>query len=214
MQILLSQAVEDTSNAVPYSGPYPQLGSLLVLYYLFTPRLYPRFFSVLGFEFSEKSLTYLFAFQVIFSGGWSGTVLPTICGAFSGFLSSTDKLPLNRMELIPEFLYKIAERIFGGIFADRGPQIVIFRNGRRNRGNGSNGTALDASMLQRQLLSSGVRAFPGIGGVQQMTPPALPSEESISQLTAMGFERDAVIQALRASDNNLEVAANRLLTGT
>jgi hypothetical protein len=31
---------------------------------------------------------------------------------------------------------------------------------------------------------------------------------------ALGFDRAAVVRALRASDNNIEVAANRLLTGT
>jgi len=41
-----------------------------------------------------------------------------------------------------------------------------------------------------------------------------PSEEAIQTLTAMGFEMDAVVSALRQADNNVEHAANRLLSGS
>jgi hypothetical protein len=41
-----------------------------------------------------------------------------------------------------------------------------------------------------------------------------PSQEAIETLTAMGFEREAVIRALRLCDNNVEHAANRLLSGS
>jgi len=40
-----------------------------------------------------------------------------------------------------------------------------------------------------------------------------PSPEAIEQLTAMGFELDAVIRALREADDNVEHAAIILLTG-
>lgn len=38
-----------------------------------------------------------------------------------------------------------------------------------------------------------------------------PSEESIALLMGLGFDRDTVIRVLRASGNNPEAAANRLL---
>lgn len=44
-------------------------------------------------------------------------------------------------------------------------------------------------------------------------PPPPPPEEAITQLTNMGFDRQAVINALQQSDNNVEAAANRLLMG-
>lgn len=62
------------------------------------------------------------------------------------------------------------------------------------------------------------------GGVQQRRPAAMPaaaapvpppeppSEDAIINLISMGFERDAVVQALQDSNNNVEVAANRLLS--
>jgi len=44
-------------------------------------------------------------------------------------------------------------------------------------------------------------------------PPAHPppSEEAVELLLSMGFERQAVIQALQQTDNNIEAAANRLM---
>ena len=41
----------------------------------------------------------------------------------------------------------------------------------------------------------------------------LPAEKAICQLTYMGFDREAAIEALKHTDNNVEAAANRLLTG-
>ena len=38
-----------------------------------------------------------------------------------------------------------------------------------------------------------------------------PDDASISRLMSMGFERDAVVSALRANGNNVEAAANSLL---
>jgi hypothetical protein len=53
-------------------------------------------------------------------------------------------------------------------------------------------------------------AIPQYDQMPLMTPP---SEENINQLHAMGFDREAVVRALTESDNNLEHAANRLLSG-
>ena len=68
-----------------YSGPYPQLGAVLALYHRFTPRVYPKFLGILGYDFSEKSLVYALCAQVIFSGGWS-TFVPAFVGFISGIL--------------------------------------------------------------------------------------------------------------------------------
>jgi len=52
------------------------------------------------------------------------------------------------------------------------------------------------------------------GGTNAAIPaaaPPPPSEEAINALMGMGFDREAVVQALRSSGNNLEAAANVLL---
>eukprot|EP00547_Thalassionema_nitzschioides_P018461 CAMPEP_0194239108 /NCGR_PEP_ID=MMETSP0158-20130606/5676_1 /TAXON_ID=33649 /ORGANISM="Thalassionema nitzschioides, Strain L26-B" /LENGTH=111 /DNA_ID=CAMNT_0038973513 /DNA_START=663 /DNA_END=998 /DNA_ORIENTATION=- len=42
--------------------------------------------------------------------------------------------------------------------------------------------------------------------------PTPPPESAIEQLTSMGFDRDSVLTALQASQNNVERAADILLT--
>lgn len=41
--------------------------------------------------------------------------------------------------------------------------------------------------------------------------PVEPSDEAISRLMGMGFERDAVVAALRGAQNNEQLAVNRLI---
>mmetsp|Transcript_24595 Transcript_24595/g.42093 ORF Transcript_24595/g.42093 Transcript_24595/m.42093 type:complete len:305 (-) Transcript_24595:308-1222(-) len=181
-----------------YSGPYPQLGAVLALYHKFTPRQYPKFFGALGYDFSEKSLTYGLCAQVIFSGGLS-TLIPTVVGLFCGKIS----VGLSSTEL-PEFVYSMAQ-FFGKAIEDEAPAIMMSRTVQR-------GAAERANRPRR--------APNGGGGVGRAAPPAAaprppppPPEEAIAQLTSMGFERQAVIRALQQSDNNVEAAANRLLMG-
>ena len=52
----------------------------------------------------------------------------------------------------------------------------------------------------------------GGGGFQPLPVSAPPSEESISMLTSMGFNRQDAVNALMRSDNNVAVAANNLLS--
>ena len=100
-----------------YSGPYPQLGAVLALYHRFTPRLHPKFFGVLGYDFSEKSLTYGLCAQVILSGGFS-TIIPALVGFISGMLS----VNFSENEL-PEFVYSLGHVVGKSLFIDEGMYI-------------------------------------------------------------------------------------------
>ena len=188
---------------VRYSGPYPVLGAVLYLFHVYAPRLYPKFFGLMGFDFSEKSLQYIFALQVLFSGGM-GTVQPVLCGAIAGAMYTTSMLPFHNL-ILPESLFDWLESDV--------PQTLT---GRRGRGTARGGAGAGGGAGGRQ----GQRMAPNFGGAaaamaaaQQPPPPPPPSEEAISQLTAMGFDRQAVIRALGQTDNNVEAAANRLLSG-
>jgi len=75
------------------SGPYSLLGSLLYLYHKFTPRLHPKFFGVLGFDFSEKAVQYALTLQLLYAEGWSVT-LPFLHGMAAGLLCTTPPLRL------------------------------------------------------------------------------------------------------------------------
>lgn len=184
-----------------YSGPYPQLGAVLALYHKFTPRLHPKFYGVLGYDFSEKSLTYGLCAQVLLSGGLS-TIVPMAVG----FLSGTLSVNLSENEL-PELVYSFGQSI-GKSFADEVPAVMMSRTVQRGAERGNR---------PRRAPSGGGRAAAPVAGPAAAPmaprPPPPPPEEAIGQLTSMGFERQAVVRALQQTDNNVEAAANRLLMG-
>jgi len=175
-----------------YSGPYPQLGAVLALYHKFTPRMHPKFYGILGYDLSEKSLTYGLCAQVIVSGGLS-SIVPVMFGFISGLIS----VSWSETEL-PEFVYSICEFV-GKTIVDEAPAIMMSRAVQRGAERGNQ---------PRRAPSGGRPAAPAAP-----RPPPPPSEEAIAQLTGMGFEREAVIRALQQADNNVEAAANRLLMG-
>lgn len=107
-----------------YSGPYPQLGAVLALYHKFTPRLYPKFFGVLGQDFSEKSLTYGLCTQVFLCGGPS-TAVPAAVGFLAGSLS----LKLSETQL-PELAYSLGRSV-GNVFVDEVPAVMMSREVQR-----------------------------------------------------------------------------------
>lgn len=236
-QIICSQTLHD-GGARYNPGPYPLLGALLFLYHRYTPRLHPRFFGALGFDFSEKAITYFFALQAIFSGGIA-TLIPAVCGAVGGYICSAPSLPMHKAEM-PDFVYDVCGAV-GGALADEGHRPIVMSRrhagaaggGRRGGVPAGAGAATGGNRRQQQRLVPDAGGFgePGaamgmgmgsMGGAaappqpqfEAPPPPPPPSEEAIAQLTGMGFEREAVIQALQRSDNNVEVAANHLLSGT
>jgi hypothetical protein len=179
-----------------YSGPYPQLGAVLYLYHKYTPRLHPKFFGVLGYDFSEKSLTYGLCAQVVLSGGWS-TVIPSLFGCLAGSMC----VKWSEVEM-PELFYGAASAV-GRVFADEAPAVMMARSVQRG-----------AQTRPRRRNNGGQQRAPAVPTVvQPPRPPPPPSEEAIEQLTSMGFEREAVVRALQQCDNNVEAAANRLLMG-
>ena len=203
-----------------FSGPYPLLGSVLYLFHRHAPRLYPRFFGMLGFDLSEKSLTYFFALQMLLGGGWA-TLRPALCGAVAGFLATSPVLPLGGLTLLPDAVL--------GWLDTSVTQLVP---GRRARFAAAAAAAAGGGQGGRrpQRLVPGMGMGTGMGGLgvgapphgpgaaagdaaQRPPAPPPPSEEAIAQLMALGFERPAVLRALGNSDNNVEVAANRLLGG-
>lgn len=176
-----------------YSGPYPQLGAVLALFHKFTPRMHPKFFGVLGYDFSEKSITYGICAQVILFGGLS-TIFPAVIGYISGLVA----VKWAESEL-PDFVYTMAGLI-GKAITDDAPAVMMSRSVQRGGASRNNRRA-----------PTGTRA--AAPPAQPPRPPPPPPEEAIAQLTSMGFDREAVIRALQQTDNNVEAAANRLLMG-
>ena len=192
------QHEEDKVLLLGYSGPYPWIGACLLLFVKYSPRLYPRFISILGLSFSEKAITSTFALYVAGNGGLT-TLLPTALGALSmfvltPFLDSQKKLPTLLSKLYPGVLFSILSDPPARIYAP----LMIAQMQAQGRGRGGGGTAVPAAP----------RPTP-----RRPVAPAPPPEEAIEQLTAMGFGREEVVQALQASSNSVERAANILLSG-
>lgn len=57
------------------------------------------------------------------------------------------------------------------------------------------------------------RERPEFASTPVVSPIFVPNEEGLTLLMGMGFDREAVIQALRQSDNDVNRASNVLLDG-
>jgi membrane associated rhomboid family serine protease len=81
-QVVVIDSYNNTSiPSLHYSGPYPLVGALLLLFHIYTPRLHPKFVGCCGvMYFSEKSLGYLFCAQILFYHG-SSSIIPCFLGA-------------------------------------------------------------------------------------------------------------------------------------
>jgi membrane associated rhomboid family serine protease len=182
--IVLEMTAMLTMEVTPidYAGPYPWMGASLFMYSVYTPRLHPRFVSMLGFSFSEKSLYYFLCAYVVFYKGYS-TVVPTLLGTAAAYIFVT--LPFLDL---PDAVVLPFERMFS-VLVDEPPEIY-------------------APLLQQRQRRDPRPAPP----VPPASPP--PSEEAIAQLTSMGFERQRVLEALQSSNNSVERAADRLLSGS
>ncbi len=191
-------------------GPYPYIGALLYLYHVFTPRLYTKFIGILGFDFSEKVMTYLFSFVVIYSQGYS-SILPSLCGFVASWISISQSNIYGQWDCkLPDFVNNTAVNV-GKIFGlDSLVTTTTFLSRSGNMNAGNRGFRQERPNAPRRQQAP---APPQQPQFQPMPQPQPPSPEAIEQLTAMGFERDAVVRALGATDNNVEAAANRLLSG-
>ena len=113
--------------------------------------------------------------------------------------------------MFPQFIYRLSDHIgqMIGLSELLAPPPTIVRGMRGRPVRGGRGNTGGSRNTQRLVPGAPVNLPPQYEQLPQAPPP---SEEAINQLTMMGFEREAVIRALNATDNNLEAAANRLLS--
>lgn len=199
--IIMLDLAEETN-----CGPYPQIGSLLMLFHMYTPRLHPKFFSILGFDFSEKAIIYACTIQLMYSGGIGGTMLPSLLGMLTGYICAHKSV--LELEYMPNSVFNFASNYLSVFDDNSGNQLYLTRTVARGMARGGiRGNGRDTAAAPEQY-----QPPPTAARFAQPQPPPPPSEETIEQLTMMGFDRESVITALRATDNNVEAAANRLLT--
>uniref|UniRef100_A0A7S2UAT2 UBA domain-containing protein n=1 Tax=Attheya septentrionalis TaxID=420275 RepID=A0A7S2UAT2_9STRA len=206
--VLIAPLLTLSSAVIPFPGPYHVVGAVLAWYKVHVPRLYPQFAGVLGIDVSEKALVYALGLAVAGWGGWDGTLVTTLGGALVGWAAL--RAGVGNKDIFPESVYQTFATAAGPLFADSPPNTLIPNHTRtNNNANNSNNTRSNFASRQR-MVAGGIpppaAAFPPM---MQSTPP---SEDSIAQLTSMGFDRDSVVRVLGQCDNNVEVAANRLLS--
>ena len=167
-----------------FTGPYPLVGAIWALFHWYAPRMYPNFIGVLGVSLSEKALYYVWFLQVVMVGRWH-TMLPVALGWVSAWMYSKPSIQWDFPEVLVNFVSPIGEYL-----GDGPPRIVLSRNA-------------------RQPHPVFARPPPRVPPVQ--APPPV-DEGAVEQLVNMGFARDQVVDALRASQNDVNRAADRLLT--
>ena len=216
LSLLMQLAIVVAGNTmmitfIPSPGPFYYIFSTMPFFHRHIPKLRPSSYTImnsLNFVISEKSLYYLLASQLMFSEGLDSAV-PSFAGLLAYYTYSIDGLGLDEFR-VP----RVVETFFttiGGFMCSLIPMVEPNLN-TRARG--------DAN-VNRML----ARATAGLGGPArgngndmnggrdrwQTLPP--PSEEQIQSLIGLGFDRPAVLRALEGSNNDVEVAANRLLGG-
>ena len=169
----------------PYMGPYPLLGAYFVWFHLYAPRIHPRFVQILGFTFSEKTIGYLWFAWIAGSEG-RNSILAAVMGMLAWIIYR--RFLENKIDF-PDALVALVSP-YSSRFLEAPPAVVP---------------------------ASGIAA-PRAAGARTQTvpqrPPPDPPEAAIEQLVGMGFPRAQVIQALQISNNSVERAADRLLSGS
>ncbi|XP_054795118.1 rhomboid-like protein 20 isoform X2 [Prosopis cineraria] len=145
-------------------------------------------FHVAGFHFSDKSFIYLAGLQLLLSS-WKRSLLPGMCGILAGSLYRLNVFYIRRAKF-PAFIASFFSRT--SLPSMGSPRSASTRNVVGNM----------PSYPARQM----ERNYPAPA---QSVPE--PSEDSISTLTSMGFDRDSARQALVQARNDVNVATNILL---
>eukprot|EP00531_Pseudo-nitzschia_arenysensis_P015486 CAMPEP_0116143850 /NCGR_PEP_ID=MMETSP0329-20121206/15669_1 /TAXON_ID=697910 /ORGANISM="Pseudo-nitzschia arenysensis, Strain B593" /LENGTH=353 /DNA_ID=CAMNT_0003639195 /DNA_START=35 /DNA_END=1096 /DNA_ORIENTATION=- len=197
-------------------GPYLVVGGVLYWYKACVPRLYPRFLSsaTLGISCSEKTLPYAWALYILCMRGTASIVVGAIgvlaSAIYFFLLFVSTKNPNGNANIpfvdIPDAIVNLLpwESLGGLFFVDASPKVYapfITRAAMNPRG-------------QRRQRGGGRRAPAPVAEPPIAVAMAVPSPEAVAQLTSMGFEEERVKEALRASDNNVERAANLLLAAS
>ncbi|GKY90969.1 hypothetical protein MPSEU_000069700 [Mayamaea pseudoterrestris] len=182
-----------TVNVMPgkrYDGPYPLLGACLWLYYCYAPRLYPSFFSILGLEASEKSIFYSLFGLVLFREG----LQPAILGMMACCLFCRLQLQFPNVMGLASHATLLLQKV------QAPPRVLI-----STAANGVN-------VLNHHAAAANARPMvrPVVAPPRPVVVEADPA--AIEQLVMMGFDQDQVVRTLQATNNNVERAADQLLS--
>ncbi|XP_037656570.1 ubiquitin-associated domain-containing protein 2 isoform X3 [Choloepus didactylus] len=200
------------------SGFLAPVFALFVPFYCSIPRV--QVAQILGqFSITNKTLIYILGLQI------------------SGICYNSNVLKVHQVLCIPHWLAKLFSWTLEPIFSSSEPtnearigmgatvdiqrqqrmelldrqlmlsQFVQVRRQRQQQGGMINWNRLFPPLRQRRNIN-----YPdGRQSEQQASPPLEVSEEQVARLMEMGFSRGDALEALRASNNDLNVATNFLL---
>jgi hypothetical protein len=209
-----------------YAGPYAFTGALFFLFHKYTPRLHPRFFGVAGFYFSEKSFYYLWFLQVVTAARWS-SVVATATGAMAAAVYTNSTVAAwSKLVDVPDSVAALSSKLGERVLLQEPPRMLVSSGaGGAARGGGGAGAGgagrAGAAPAPHPIFGQAPRMhqqmLPAVHQrnnqqPQPQLPPPPPDEAAIEQLVLMGFPRASVIEALQFANNDVNRAADRLLT--
>uniref|UniRef100_A0A673UGE6 UBA domain-containing protein n=1 Tax=Suricata suricatta TaxID=37032 RepID=A0A673UGE6_SURSU len=215
------------------SGSLAPVFALFVPFYCSVPRV--QVAQILGpLSITNKTLIYILGLQLFTSGSYVWIV--AISGLISGVCYHSGVFQVHRVLCVPSWAAKFCSWTLEPIFSSSEPaaearigmgatvdiqrqqrmeqldrQLMLsqFAQVRRQRQQGGmiNWNRLFPPLRQRR----NVNYQDGRRSEQQASPPLEVSEEQVARLMEMGFSRGDALEALRASNNDLNVATNFLL---
>jgi hypothetical protein len=162
-------------------GLYPLIFSNMVAFLLEVPPLHR--FSLFGIQLSEKMFVYVSALQLLLSD-MPRTVVAGLSGTLAGLVYSSGLLSIQQL-LLPQQVEAFLVRMM-----DASP------------------TPLPSGRTDRPL---NPRSHSRAGGTNRAGGVVEPSPELLQRLTDMGFDPSNAAQALRQTNNNIELALQSLL---
>ncbi|KAG2683624.1 hypothetical protein I3760_10G040200 [Carya illinoinensis] len=185
-EILALALLKDPAVNLVTSGPYGLIFASFVPFFFDIP--VSTWFRVVGVRFSDKSFIYLAGLQLLLSS-WKRSILPGLCGILAGSLYRLNVFYIRKAKF-PEIVTSLLSRISWptmGRSPSAAPRNIV-----------GNMPSYAGRQAERNYPSS-------------MPSATEPSEDSISTLVSMGFDRSSARQALVQARNDVNVATNILL---
>jgi UBA/TS-N domain len=214
------------------------LGMLFWFYHRYTPRLHPRFVSLRGtLHCSEKALYYLWFLYCATlasrnsaaSSNSSSMISPRLAAIATGALAGVLFPTLSRFAIVPDRLSSIAASRIGPLL-QAPPRLYVPTFGGAGGGLGGLGVAAGftgqhghyrPNPIAHQAAAAAaapVARVPRSAAASGSSPsaaaaaaPIAADPGAVETLVGMGFERQQVVQALQATRNDVQSAANLLL---
>eukprot|EP00163_Fabomonas_tropica_P033336 TRINITY_DN8701_c0_g3_i1.p1 TRINITY_DN8701_c0_g3~~TRINITY_DN8701_c0_g3_i1.p1 ORF type:complete len:308 (+),score=37.47 TRINITY_DN8701_c0_g3_i1:339-1262(+) len=185
-------------------GPYPFIFAGFALFYYDVPTTYH--FKVMGLTLPDKIFTYLLGAELMFNV-WPYGFYASLSGLVAGALYNTDILGISSKGF-PSPIRRFFARFVLPLL-DTSPSPRAPRGQRQPAGGRRPGVD---RLVPQPGMGMGMGGGGGGGVPAPPRAPAFePSEGDITQLTDMGFPRDAAVRALVATSGNVAAATNMLL---